>query len=116
MAKKITEDSIKKLIEEVLNEVDISITGPSIKDFRKDLDFSGYKGSGSSTKSKLKKLINIDPTPADTLDDDDFTKAVAKGASSPEYEIADWLAGVTTTTDISDAWTTATGGGGGGNV
>ena len=116
MAKKITEDSIKKLIEEVLNEVDISITGPSIKDFRKDLDFSGYKGSGSSTKSKLKKLINIDPTPADTLDDDDFTKAVAKGASSPEYEIADWLAGVTTNTDISDAWTTATGGGGGGGT
>lgn len=125
MTKKVTKDTIKKLIEEVLkgeqrlDEFKVSITNRNkISDLRKDLDFAGSMDNDyNKTKKDLGKLIDLDTATADILDDADFAAAVAKGSADPTFKVADWLSGATKKADLQTAWSnakTSTGGGGGG--
>ena len=97
MSNKLTDDKLKELILEVLQEkvsIDLKDDLDDIDKLRSKLGFSGSPSSlgadDDQIAKSLKSLVDLDKDPVDTLDDDDFKAAFAKDPKNKEFKAANF--------------------------
>jgi len=91
MSKKITENIIKKLIEEVLQEQRLNekygkYQGNNTWDRKQSIGLP--RNNAHPTDAQLKDLVNLDTSPVNTLDDDDLKLAADNNGSTNPNEYA----------------------------
>ena len=86
MANKLTKEKLDLLIEQVLSE-DLKISVPDINVGTKWRAVKKQLGAPSIGINNLRKIVNLDPDPTDTLEDEDFVAAY-ENPDSIEAQIA----------------------------